>query len=607
MKTPLSFIALLCALVSALLQVSARTRPVVTPETLKVHGIFRSHMVIQRDEPIKIWGWAPPGSEIKVTFGEETSRAKAEDKAGRWEVKFAPRPANSNPQTMTVTGGGSKMVIEDILIGDLWVMNGQSNMAFGLKAVYQAGFESAQAHLPHLRYFKIRSGAESEYVETDIRDEFIFSEDEKDKNWKVSSPEVSLQMSAIGFVIGSRLQRALQIPIGIIDTSRGGASIESLVPRHKFADDPAATEYLKWVNGRRDAFDFDAYRQAEMEKWEKKEAAYQKQIADDKAKGVKKNRRRPRKPGNTIRTWSVPGRSPSDAAACYNGMFGIFKGLNIKGVAFHQGFNNAMMNTSCKPKFYRTLIKLMVEGWRDDFGEDLPVAIIGLCAGGDAQTRLNFEEKGLSTAAYIRESQRLGLLDAGNPEHTVFIPAYDQKIPQLHTKKKKELGLRTARWALNHVYGMEQVIWETANLVSVEGKEGEMHLTFDKPVRVDDFGSEIEGFSLAGKDGTYFMAQAVYPDVKDKNERFKQLIVSSSMVPNPMTVRYAWSRAPMGNLKVNGFPWQPLPSFRTDKIDFTPEVTHQDPDGGRKNSEAVKILKSAASEALKARLEAKNK
>lgn len=603
MKIRSSFIGLFCALVSALPQVTARTRPVVTPEKLKVHGIFRSHMVIQRDEPITIWGWAPPGSEIKVTFGKESAGGKAEGRAGRWEVTFAPRPANSIPQSITISGGSSELVLEDILIGDLWVMNGQSNMAFGLKAVYQAGFESAQAHLPHLRYFKIRSGAESEYVETDIRDKFIFSEDEEDKNWKISSPEVSLEMSAIGYVIGSRLQRALQIPIGIIDTSRGGASIESLVPRHKFADDPAATEYLKWVDGRREAFDFEAFRKAEMEKWEKREATYQKQIADDKAKGVKKNRRRPRKPGN-IRTWSVPGRSPSDAAACYNGMFGIFKGLNIKGVAFHQGFNNAMMNTSCKPKFYRTLMKLMVEGWRDDFGEDLPVAVIGLCAGSDAQTRLNFEEKGLSTAAYIRESQRLGLLDAGKPEDTVFIPAYDQKIPQIHTKKKKELGLRTTRWALHTVYGMEQVVWETGTLVSAKPSGGKMILTFGKPMRVDDFGSEIEGFSLAGQDGTYFMAEAVYPEIKDKNERFKQLIVSSPMVPEPVTVRYAWSRAPMGNLKVNGIPWQPLHSFRTDQIAFSPEVTHQDPDGGKKNSEAVKNLKAAASEALKTRLKA---
>ncbi len=602
MKSPLPIFALICAILSTLSAWAGPTKPQVVPEKLKVHGIFRSHMVIQRDEPITIWGWAPIGSVVEVSFGKNSATSKAAGEAGRWEVTFEPQAANSGPQMLIVKGAKATVKMEDILIGDVWVMNGQSNMAFGLKAVYQAGFESAQAHLPQLRHFRIQSGAESEYVETDINEDFIFGKDVEDKNWRVVTPETSLDMGAIGFVFGSRLQRALQIPIGIIDNSRGGASLESLVPRHKFADDPQAADYLKWVDGRRADFSFEDFHKAQMDKWVASEAKYQKDIASDKEKGVTKKRRRPGKPDGSIRTWSVPGRSPSDAAACYNGMFGVFKGLNIKGVAFHQGFNNAMMNTSCKPKFYRTLMKLMVDGWRDDFGEKLPVAIIGLCAGGKAQTRLNFEELGLSSAAYIRESQRLGLRDAEDQSDTVFIPAYDQKIPQLHTKKKKELGLRTARWALNTLYGMESVVWETGEFVSAVPQEGKMLLTFDKPVRVDDFGSEIEGFSIADSSGTYYMAEAIYLETKDKNERYKQIFVSSPLVKGPVSVRYAWSRAPMGNLKINGIPWQQLQSFRTDQIDFSPEVTHQDPDGGKKNSDAVKILKAAAAESLKERL-----
>ena len=602
----MKFLSLIVALTFSILSflpvLAAPTKPWVVPETLKVHGIFRSHMVIQRDEPISVWGWAPVDTEVEVTFGKNIATSKAAGEAGRWEVKFEPQAATSVPQTLNVKGGNTTIRMEDILIGDVWVMNGQSNMAFGLKAVYQAGFESAQAHLQHMRHFKIQAGAESEYVEADLNEDFIFGKDVEDKNWRVVTPETSLDMGAIGFIFGSRLQRALQIPIGIIDNSRGGASIESLVPRHKFADDPRAAEYLEWVDGRRAEFSFEDFHKAQMDKWKAAEERYQKELAADKAKGVKKKRRRPNKPDGSIRTWSVPGRSPSDAAACYNGMFGVFKGLNIKGVAFHQGFNNAMMNTSCKPRFYRTLMKLMVEGWREDFGENLPVAIIGLCAGGEAQTRLNFEEKGFSSAAYIRESQRLGLMDAGDEAQTIFIPAYDQKIPQLHTKKKKELGLRAARWALREVYGMEQVVWETGGLISAEPKDGGILLTFDKPMRVDDFGSEVEGFSIADHSGTYYMAQAVYPENKDKNERFKKIMVSSPLVTEPVSVRYAWSRAPMGNLKINGIPWQPLYSFRTDKIDFSPEVTHQDPEGGKKNSVAVKLLKSQAAEALETRL-----
>lgn len=573
------------------------------PTELKVHGIFRSNMVLQRDKPIVIWGWASAGSEVTVSLGKVSAKGKAEGDDGRWQVTFEPQPANAKGQTLKVQAGDAVITMDNILLGDVWVMNGQSNMAFALKAVYQASFESSMAHLPLMRHIRINSGAESEHLEKDLKDEFINGRAE-DKNWRVVTPEVALEMGAIGYVFGSRLQRSLQIPIGIIDNARGGASLESLVPRHKFAEHPQAAEYLAWVDKRNSEFSEEDFLKAQMEKWKAAEANYQKAIAEDKKKGVTRKRRRPRKPDGSIRTWSVPGRSPSDAASCYNGMFGVFKGLNIKGVAFHQGFNNSMMNTSCKPKFYRLLMKLMVEGWREDFNDpSLPIAVIGFCAGGQAQTRANFEQLGFSTAAYIREAQRLGLADAGNPEHTVFIPSYDQKIPQLHTKKKKELGTRAARWALKTIYGNDDIVWNTAKLVSAEREGDGMLLTFDRAVRPDDFGSEIEGFSIADESGVFYMATAVAKSVKEKGLQNKQILVSSPLVKEPVAVRYAWARSPMGNLKVDGIPWQPLHNFRTDDTAFSAEVAHQDPDGPKKNSEEIKKLKAQAAEALKTRLE----
>ena len=571
---------------------------------LKVHGIFRSNMVLQRDKPITIWGWASKGTDVSVTFGERSAAGKAQGDTGRWQVTFDAQAGNAAGQALVVKAGAETIQMDNILVGDVWVMNGQSNMAFALKAVYQAGLESSMAHLPLMRHIRIRSGAESEHVEIDLKDEFVNNPDDPDKNWRVVTPEVALEMGAIGYVFGSHLQRSLQIPIGIIDNSRGGASLESLVPRHKFADHPMAAEYLAWVDKRNSDFSEEAFLRAQMEKWEKSEASYQKQIADDKAKGVDRKRRRPRKPDGSIRTWSVPGRSPSDAASCYNGMFGVFKGLNIKGVAFHQGFNNAMMNTSCKPAFYRTLMKLMVDGWREDFNDpQLPVAVIGMCAGGRAQTRLDFEQQGLSTAAYIRESQRLGLSDVEDPTHTAFIPSYDQKIPQLHTKKKKELGVRAARWALREIYGNEDIAWSApAKLLSAQPEDGKMLLTFDTAVFPDDMGSEIEGFSIADASGTFYMAQATFIDTKEKENRNKQILVSSPLVKEPTAIRYAWARSPMGNLKVGGMPWQPLHSFRTDNTPLSAEVTHMDPDGPKKNGEAFKLLKAQAETALKTRL-----
>jgi sialate O-acetylesterase len=341
-----------------------------------------------------------------------------------------------------------------------------------------------------------------------------------------------------------------------------------------------------------------------MEKWKAAHAQWEKQKAADLAKGIASNRKEPKKPDGSIRTWNVPGRSPSDAAACYNGMFGVFKGLQIKGVAFHQGFNNSMNNTSCNPKFYRTLMKLMMEGWREDFQDPkLPIAVIELCAGGTAQTPLNFEVEGFSTASYIREAQRLALDDLNDPKNTGFIPCYDEQIPQLHPQKKKELGIRAAHWALNAVYGKANIPWATAKLVSAVTEGSQMVLTFDKPVFPDNMSSVIEGFSLADKSGDYFMAQASIKVTKDNAMKNRQVVVSSPLVREPVAVRYAWARSPMGNLKVDGKPWQPLQSFRTDSWDFTAEVKHSDPDGPKKNAEIIKEQMAKAKANLTKRLE----
>jgi len=524
--------------------------------TLKTHGIFSSNMVIQRDKPIRLWGWAEPGRKVYVQFGAAKAEATAGRKAGRWEVTFPARQANATGQKLTVTSGDEMVEMDNILIGDVWVMNGQSNMAFRLGATYRADMETATAHLPLLRRVGIAPN-ESETLEMDIPAGKI-------DGWTVCTPETAGGFSAIGYTFGSRLQWALQVPIGIIDNARGGASIESLVPRHKFKDHPLAARYLEWVEKRRAEFDWDAAMKPLIEKWEKS-------VAEQRNKGVPEEDLLPKPTRKDLRSWSVPGRSPSDAASCYNGMFGVFKGFNIKGVLFHQGYNNAM-GTSCRPKRYRVLVKLMVEGWREDFKDGhLPVGVIGFCAGGVTQSRQNFEHWTVSTAAFIRESQRLGLADLKDPEHTGFIPAYDQRLPGLHTKKKHFLATRAARWALNEVYGM-RVEWETAQLVSAERDGEQMALTFDRPVAPDDDGP-IEGFAIAGEDGKYYKAYAESLVTKDqgiwgnKYDRTR-LFVWSPLVREPVAVRYAWARSPMGNLKVSGKPWQPLHSFRTDDWDW---------------------------------------
>jgi len=254
-------------------------------------------------------------------------------------------------------------------------------------------------------------------------------------------------------------------------------------------------------------------------------------------------------------------------------MFGVFKGYNIKGVLFHQGFNNTL-GDNCRPKRYRALMRLMVEGWREDFNDPgLPVGVIGFCAGARPQNEENFELESIAVGPYIRESQRLGLVDAGDPEHTEFIPAYDVQVPGLHPKKKREHGRRAAQWALSEIYGVQDALWSTPSIPSVEPQGDMMIVRFGHKERMqpDDSSPVLEGFSLAGEDGKFYMAHARYEPWGKKEtwtKGWQTVRVWSPMVSKPVALRYAWATSPMGNLKYRGDQDIPLPSFRTDDWDL---------------------------------------
>jgi sialate O-acetylesterase len=471
--------------------------------------------------------------------------------------------------------------MSDVLIGDVWVMNGQSNMAWSLGKSQQADLEMAQANLPMLRECRI-SPNEQSTLQTDIPASAL-----PGGGWVVATPETVGDFSAIGYAFAIQVMRTVQIPVGIITNARGGASLESLVPHHKFADDPIAKRYADSVAERAAAFDPDELLASMTAKWEAKSEQLRK-------KGVAENKLPLKPTKDDFRSWNIPGMSPSDAASCYNGMFGVFKGLGIEGVIFHQGYNNAM-NGNCRPERYRVLMKLMIEGWREDFADpQLPVGVIGFCAGGIPQTDEQFEEWSNGGAPYIRESQRLGVTDLDDPEHTAFLPAYDIQIPGLHPAKKLDHGVRAARWALNQVYG-KKVDWATAALVSAKPEGDEMIVTFDQPVMPDDLSMIPRGFSIAGEDGKFYRAHARFRLSKDvgiwntpnKSCDASIIHVWSPLVPQPVAVRYAWATSPLGNLKVQGKPWAPVASFRTDEWDF-PES--DDP--------AVAIVDRAAGKAM---------
>lgn len=597
MKTTIQSLSVMLAM--ALLAPLSSAQSNRQSQAFKLHNIFGSHMVLQRGKPIKVWGWAKPGSKVTVKLGKESAEATAAAAApvdvfgygdaykglGKWEASFPPREASADPITLAATTGGETITLENILIGDVWVMSGQSNMAF-LAGKTDAKDLLPQANMPMLRFFSIQ-GNEQASLQDDIRPEAV---DTVSGSWDVSSPDTAKGFSAIGYTFGADVQRALQIPIGVIKNARGGASIESMVPVHKFDEHPLAKRYADHVKKRMAAFDPEA---TADEIWGR-------QKARAKSKGQPEP---PRPDPKALTSWSVPGKSPSDMGSVHNGYFGVFKGYNIKGVLFHQGYNNAI-GDNCRPKRYRVLTKLMVEGWREDFEDpSLPVGIIGFCAGGETQNESNFEEHSTEFGPFIREAQRLGLKDVGDLENTEYISGDDIQVPGLHPGKKREHGRRAAQWALSHIYKNPSAYWKTPTIPKVEAKGDMMIVRFADKERPqpDDKNDIIEGFSVAGEDGKFYMAHARYePWGKDEvwTKGWQTIRVWSPMVQNPVALRYAWATSPMGNLKLGADQDIPYPNFRTDDWDL-PES--EDPE--------EKSIDRAFSNALKAdalaRLEAR--
>ena len=171
---------------------------------LKLHTIFSSHMVLQRDKPIVIWGWADDGDKVTVEFAGEKAEATAKGKDGRWEVSFPAREASADPLTLTATTGEEKISMENIVMGDVWVANGQSNMAWSLQKTTTVDLELPKSNRPLLRHFRIQTN-EQATMQKDIDVERVTN-----GGWEVSHPEVAGGFSAIGYHFGANLQQALQ-------------------------------------------------------------------------------------------------------------------------------------------------------------------------------------------------------------------------------------------------------------------------------------------------------------------------------------------------------------------------------------------------------------
>ena len=481
---------------------------------VKLPALLSDHMVLQRDEPVPIWGWAEPGEKVIVAIAGQTHETEANE-AGRWRVDLTPLSVG-DPLTLVVEGN-NRLQRTDILVGEVWVCSGQSNMQFALGASRGASLELLRANHPELRLITVNPQGSQTPLE------------DFEGQWQSCTPGVAKDFSAVGYFFGLQLQQTLNVPIGLIDNAWGGSACEA------------------WI--RRDLLEGDSIYQLLMERWEEKEARYESGAAQDSYEKVlakwEQNKTDGKNPGRKPASPDIAMRGQHRPANLYNARVLPLVPYAIGGAIWYQGESNAS-----RAYQYREMFPLMIQNWRDDWGQgDFPFYWVQL-----ADFRAEKSEPGESAWAELREAQTMTLDRLKNTGEAVIIDIGEGK--DIHPRNKVVVGQRLARWALAKQYGID-IAYQSPSYNSMEKRDDAVVLSFDHVDggwRPFDVKTPV-GFAVAGADKRFVWADA-------RVIEGQRIEVSSSEISDPVAVRYAWADNPVCNM-FNGM-GLPLTPFRTD-------------------------------------------
>jgi len=487
---------------------------------LKLPAIIGPHMVLQQKQADPVWGWDNPGTKVTVAFAGQTKTAVA-GPDGKWTVKLDPMPANDRSQSMTITTDAQKLEIKDVLIGEVWMCSGQSNMGFRLQDEWNGDLEAAASKLPNLRLIRVPNVGRQE-LQTDFQGA-----------WTNATPETAARFSAVGFLYGRYLHQILGVPVGLIDNSWGGSAAEAWVRRASLEQDSRFAELMTRTVKQ------EAYEQSDKAKADYAAAMkkYQAAAAQAKAAGLPIPRA-PESPADWLVGRSRPGN-------IFNGMVFPTRGYGIKGVIWYQGESNAGRAAE-----YAQLFPFLIEQWRKEWNQgDFPFYWVQLAN----YLKRPAQPGEASNWAELRESQTR-TLSLPNTGQAVIIDVGEGK--NIHPKDKHDVAARLVRWALVKDYGFK-LPYHSPEFKSLEIKGGKAVVTLDcfgSSLRTFDV-AEAVGFAVCGTDQAWHWASG-------KLLGTDRVELTCAEVKNPVAVRYAWANNPACNLtSLEGLPVTP---FRTD-------------------------------------------
>lgn len=478
--------------------------------------VIGSSMVLQQKQAVPVWGWAEPGEAVTVTF-EGRRKMVVAGSDGKWRVELGKFQANSTPQTMTIAGRNT-IELKDILIGEVWLVAGQSNMQWRLPESENGEAAMGAANHPNIRLFNVS------------REVAFKKRQGKLSEWAACTPNSVKEFSAAGYYFGVELEKALKVPIGIINSSYGGSQAEAWTP----------VEYLNASPDLKPTVD-----RAKI--WEEERSRVMEQYAEAIRKwreDADKTRSASARPSPSP---SVPDalREYRIASSIYDGMIEPLIPFAIRGAVWYQGESN-----EARAEQYGILLPVMIKAWRERWGQrELPFGIVQLP--NYRQPKPAPEE---SAWSFIREAQRRTALYTNNTGLIVTIDIGESN--DIHPRNKLDVGRRMAVWALKDVYG--QNLLGPPVVVRVDAKGGKVVATFEEVgsgLRLRA-GDKLEEFAIAGDDRKWYWAEA---KIVGKNK----VEVFSPNVKEPKAIRYAFNSNPRNPNLTNdsGLPASP---FRTD-------------------------------------------
>lgn len=412
-----------------------------------LHKLFSDNMVLQRDTSVPIWGWADDGEEVTVRFADQTVKTTA--KNGQWMVRLKKLKAGG-PHNLTVTGENS-IILGNILVGEVWIASGQSNMEWPMRASHEPDVEIPRTANDMIRLYtvpKLKADKPTNNINA---------------AWQECKPSTTSNFSAVAYYFARDLQKALGVPVGIIHTSWGGSPAEVWIREEVLASNP---EYKRDI----------------LEKYPPQRKKYEEALAEFDKSPNNTNRRRP--------------SAPWKPCELYNGMIAPLIPYAIAGAIWYQGESNAGRAWQ-----YRTLFPDMIKNWRHDWDNNFPFMLVQL-----APFMAIKDQPGDSSWAELREAQLLATKVLPKVGMAVITDVGDEK--DIHPKKKEPVGARLALSARAIAYGAK-VTYSGPLYKSMRVKEDKVVLSFEhagKGLEARD--GELKGFAIAGEDGKFVWAQA---------------------------------------------------------------------------------------------------